>query len=254
MRKIERRRFSKRAFTLVELIVSMALTSIFAASCVLLILPITQIYKHVNDLSRAQLLADTVVDSIRSECSGCFITRPGDVWIGNQDGSSVLTEAAPSTGGGHVLVIRKNKNYCETIAVNYEITSTLRADILANSDEYDLTNENGVTSRSIYRLIPTTPTPTPVGTPPDYTDLSMNILHFGYFSLETDSNELIYPSVRYDFTNPVGVATYRDFHIDLTFYDLTLDANDVPAYCMCKVDVLDINNSVVYSREVVLCF
>jgi prepilin-type N-terminal cleavage/methylation domain-containing protein len=253
MRKVERRRFSKRAFTLVELIVSMALTSIFAASCVLLILPITKIYKHVNDLSRAQLLADTVVDSIRSECSGCFISGQGDVWIGNGLGSNIMT-AANTSPSGSVLVIRKNKNYCETISANYEITSELRRDILENSDEYDLTNENGVTSRSIYRLIPSTPTPTPIANAPAYTDLSANIVHFGFFELETDSNEYIYPSARYDFTNPVGYATYRDFHVDLTFYDLTLDANDVPAYCMCKVDVLDINNSVVYSREVVLCF
>lgn len=254
MHRVRNRTYSKRAFTLVELIVSMALTCIFAASCVLLILPITQIYKHVNDLSRAQLLADTLVDSIRSECSGAFIQGEGDVWITNVDGSSILTQSDPSgTGAGHVLVIRQNKNYCETIAVNYEITSELRRDIYENSDEYDLTDADGVTSRSIYRLIPATPTPVPAN-PPARTDLSTGIVHFGFFKLDTDSNSFVYPLERYDFINPVGFATYRDFHVDLTFSDLTLDANDVPAYCMCKIDILDINDQVVYSREVVLCF
>ena len=253
MRKLVRNRLSKRALTLVELVVTMTLVSIFAAACAMLIYPVMKIYKHVNDLSRAQLLADTVVDSIRSECSGCFISQEGDVWIGNMDGSSVLNEAAPVTGEGHVLVLRKNKNYCETIAVNYEITSALRADILADSDEYDLTNDNGVTSRSIYRLIPTTPTPVPAN-PPAYTDLSEDIVHFGFFELETDADSYIYPAKRYDFTNPVAVATYREFHVDLTFYDLTLDVNDVPSYCMCRVDILNVNDDVVYSRDVVLCF
>lgn len=253
MRRLVRNRISKRALTLVELVVTMALLSIFAAACTMLIYPVMKIYKHVNDLSRAQLLADTVVDSIRSECSGCFISQEGDVWIGNMDGSAVLNEAAPSSGEGHVLVLRKNKNYCETIAVNYEITSALRADILANSDEYDITNDNGVTSRAIYRLIPTTPTPVPTN-PPAYTDLSSDIVHFGFFELETDSNSFVYPAKRYDFTNPVAVATYREFHVDLTFYDLTLDVNDVPSYCMCRVDILNVNDDVVYSRDVVLCF
>ncbi|MBR6960505.1 MAG: hypothetical protein IKH76_08520, partial [Clostridiales bacterium] len=62
MRRIKNKKWSKKAITLVELIVAMTLTAIFASSCILLILPITQIYRHVNDLSRAELLADTVVD------------------------------------------------------------------------------------------------------------------------------------------------------------------------------------------------
>lgn len=254
MRRLVRNRISKRALTLVELVVTMALLSIFAAACTMLIYPVMKIYKHVNDLSRAQLLADTLVDSIRSECSGAFIQGEGDVWITNVDGSSILTQSDPSgTGAGHVLVIRQNKNYCETIAVNYEITSELRRDIYENSDEYDLTDADGVTSRSIYRLIPATPTPVPAN-PPAYTDLSSDIVHFGFFELETDADSYIYPAKRYDFTNPVAVATYREFHVDLTFYDLTLDVNDVPSYCMCRVDILDTNDSVVYSRDVVLCF
>ena len=73
MRRIVHRKRSKRAITLVELIVAMTLTAIFASSCVLLIMPITKIYKHANDLSRAQLVADTVVDALRTECARtCF--------------------------------------------------------------------------------------------------------------------------------------------------------------------------------------
>ena len=127
MRRLVRNRISKRALTLVELVVTMALLSIFAAACTMLIYPVMKIYKHVNDLSRAQLLADTLVDSIRSECSGAFIQGEGDVWITNVDGSSILTQSDPSgTGACHVIVIIQNKNYFETIDVNYEITIELR--------------------------------------------------------------------------------------------------------------------------------
>ena len=56
MRKMKYNKRSKKGMTLVEMIVAMALTSIFLASCVVLILPVERIYTEVDNSSRAQLL------------------------------------------------------------------------------------------------------------------------------------------------------------------------------------------------------
>lgn len=262
MRRVRIKNNSKRAFTLVEVIVAMTLTMLFATACVILILPVSRIYKHTNDLSRAQLLADTVVDSLRNECTGSYIMAEGDVWISNGGADGMTDSDVNHVASGPVLVIRRNRTYCETIAANYELSVACRNDIYANSDETHLTDDNAVTSRSIYRLIvgdEATLTPTPTPTPPPTgivprNELSDGIVHFGYFELDTNSDDYVYPSKRYDFTNPFGYATYRDFHVALTFSDITSNSDDVPVYCKCKVDILNINDEVVYSREVVLCF
>ena len=49
-------------FTLVELLVSMTLTAIFATAIVAIMPAATRIYMQIEDMSRAQVVADMVVD------------------------------------------------------------------------------------------------------------------------------------------------------------------------------------------------
>ena len=88
---------SKKGITLVELIVAMTLTSIFAVLCVMLINPIERTYKSTLKLARAQLLADTLIDSIRKECDDVRHDEKTDVWITDLSGSddSQLRNAGP---------------------------------------------------------------------------------------------------------------------------------------------------------------
>ena len=129
MKRISNTRKTRKAITLVELIVAMALTAMFATACIALILPITKIYTETNKISRSQLVADAVVDALRAECSKTIVTDTGDVWLYNPadyDGK-VLTDAQvdPSYEKGTVLVLRRNSTYCETISANYVISDEL---------------------------------------------------------------------------------------------------------------------------------
>jgi len=259
MRRAVKNRGSKRAFTLVELIVAMALMSIFAVACVMLFYPVFKIYTHTNELSRAQLLADTVVDSIRAECARTYITGKGDVWIASSGNTTF--SSADALLSGKVLVIRRSSDYCETIASNYSITGTgtnslynrvYEAEQRSLEDGHNpQTDSAGITSRAIYRMFPT-PVPAP-GTS-SRSNLDANYIHFGYYKLQTDTNGYIYPSEYYDFTNPFSYATYGDYTVDLTFrWDGGELPAEAPTYILCDVSILH-QGSVFYTRTVALCF
>ena len=91
MKRVETKRKTKLAMTLVELVVAMALTALFATACIMLVLPVERIYTRTTDVSRAQILADTIVDSLRTECANTYIDGKGAVWIGSI-GNQELTE------------------------------------------------------------------------------------------------------------------------------------------------------------------
>ena len=74
-------RHSKKGITLVELIISMTLTAMFAVICVALMNPISRMYKGTVKITRAQLLADAIIDSIRKECDGLKTDENTTVWI-----------------------------------------------------------------------------------------------------------------------------------------------------------------------------
>ncbi len=257
MYRVRRTKRSKRGVTLVELLVAMTLTAIFAGSCVMLMLPIEKIYTHTNDLSRAQVLADTIVDELRAECSNTYITHEGDAWISSSGAAGMTSVSVASGGSGPVLVIRRNEGYCETIAANYAITSTEYSRV-TDCDE-NLTN-GSVTSRAIYRMFPggsSTPT----------LDASNDYVHFGYFVAETSNISdvnYVFPHITqgsdgkwtgyYDFTSPFTSATYGDFTVELTFSDLTCDQSGIPAFVMCMVTINKPGLGAVYTRNAVLCF
>ena len=254
---------SKRAVTLVELVVTMALTAMFAATCVMLIYPVTRIYTHTNELSRAQIVADMVIDSLRAECARTYITGTGDVWIGSR--GDLVLQTAETSASGPVLVIRKNRDYCETIAANYSITGDgigsenpvgLYGEVWS-ADESHSTNSNGVTSRAIYRLFPT---PVPISGESTRNDLSEGYVHFGYYECAAGGASPVLPSKYYDFTNPFTGAAYRDFTVTLNFrWDEDVDEDEgpssdpTPTYVLCDVTVC-MRDVPVYTRTVVLCF
>ena len=119
---------SKKGITLVELIAAMALTMFFAVACIMLIVPVSMIYTHTLHENRAQLVADSVVDALRAECSKAIISSSGDVWIAEPGATydgKVFTPTAVKANEGSVLVFRRNSNFCETIASNYTVSNDL---------------------------------------------------------------------------------------------------------------------------------
>lgn len=231
-----------------ELIVAMALTAIFAASCVLLMVPVSKIYTHVNELSRAQLVADTVVDSLRAECARTTITDTGDVWIASSGNS--ITDAHESRTTGPVLVMRKSSEYCETIFSNSAITADNCTAILEADEEY--LNENNTTSRAVYRLFESGDE----GYSAIGSDVDAGYVHFGYFNATVDSDNYVCPAIFYDFTNPCMAAAYQDYTVELSFSNLTYSGS-MPAFVECAVRIMKStkNGTVeIYSRDVVLRF
>lgn len=255
MRRIVRRRRSKRAITLVELVVAMTLMAIFAASCVALIYPISHIYTSINEESRAQLLADSVVDSLRAECARTYITGANDVWISSGTGDSVMT-AMPSnvSGPGPVLVIRKSYEYCETLSTNYIINGTLCNEVYGVEKAGDNNPQTGnITSRAIYRMFSTVPVPEAqaagtVASP-------VNYVHFGYFKVGAEMSNGVYPAEYYDFTDPFTAPTYGDFTVQLNFHDIAYGSSGtIPAYVLVDVMIFDGTANVYTRSNVALSF
>ena len=235
MRKIRRR--SRKGFTLVETIVAMALTTIFMASCVVLILPVEKIYTRVNDESKAQILADTVVNSLRAECSDACILSSDDVRVTGSGASGPIAESVNSAYG-NVLVLRKSAVYFETISSNYGITSGHQNAVLDNDDAPLM---NSTTSRSVYRMSFDSVTAAD--------SVSAGRLHYGYFGTGSESQW-----VPYDFTNPLVSGTYGNMFVRLDFGSIQYGNDTVPDYVSCTVTILDKDGNTLYTRQTVLCF
>ena len=249
MRRIIMTRRSKKSMTLVELVIAMTLTAFFAIACVMLILPIEKIYTRTTDVSRAQFIADTIVDSLRAECASTYIESDGDVWIGDFNNEELLATKA----GSSILFIRKNKEYCEAIFANNAVPTKAYIDLSG----IDTNSVTGVTSKAIFRLFPdgiTDPEKIPE-------DIGEGYVHFGYYKLKSGETNVT-PESYYDFTNPFPYATYREYNVSLTFSGIgkkSVTSGSVektyPAYVNCKIDVWkDSEDNIVYSRETVLCF
>ena len=238
--------------TLVELVVAMALTSLFATACVMLILPIERIYSRTTDVSRAQLVADTVVDALRAECANAYIQGVDDIWIGS-DGNALYTDSpTKSDGPGSVLVIRKNSGYCETIFADDSIPLTVYTDL--TTGENALQNSGDVSSRAIPKLFYLDESD---GQTKGVPGTESGYVHFGYFKSQGGNSSIVYPVENYDYTNPFSYATYREYKVKLTFSDLS-PSDNCHAYVKCKIEIFKENSSgneeIVYTRNTVLCF
>lgn len=265
MRRLTRNKRSKRAITLVELVVAMTLTSIFAATCVMLMVPIVKIYTHEKELSRAQLVADSVVDAVRAECAKTYITCTDDVWISSSIDDAVYPSIDNRAPSGCVLVIRRNNDHCETIASHPEYsitgpytTSDSMAGLVYEAEAQGLESDQrpqtggdgtGVVSRAVYRL-------TNVQLDPQLRDAAAGRVHFGYFVSDPNATGAIVPTAYFDYTSPLSFATYGDYAVSLFFHDIELTTTgSYPAYVLCDVKVFGETGTEIYSRDnVVLCF
>ena len=250
MRKIVYRR-SRKALTLVELVVAMVLMALFLVACTSLIYPVTRIYTHMTNLSRSQIVADNVVDALRTECARTYISSKNDVWISGGSGDATMTAIPGSVSGpGEVLVIRRNYEYCETLSTNYAITPALCNSIYNSEKTEDIKPLIGsTTSRAIYRMFTAVPaTGTDAVSQTGY-------LHYGFFKAGTDSENGIYPSELYDFTDPFMTPTYSGFTVKLMFHNIKYDSSGkYPVYVLVDVKVMDGEENVYTRSNVVLSF
>lgn len=275
---------SDKGYTLVELIVSMTLTAFLAAAVVAVMSPAGRVFKQVQTLSRAQIVADMVVDALREECADTYINDYTSVRIVNATPSasgdsdmltSLINITSDSASSGNVLIIRKSDGYCESLYTCFAITQADYLDVKYR--DYLYKNENGITSRAVYRLFDSTgANPLP--------EASQGYLHYGYYQCGRTNVDLpynggtkkvawIFPALRYDYTNPFSVGAYSGYTVKVTFKDLTFtpapgenrSATDMkyierPESVIAVVEVYDCSyaqqatETPIYSREVLLLF
>ncbi len=231
------RRHSKSGFTLVELIVAMTLTAFFMAACVVLIMPVERIYTQVNEQSKAQLIADMVVNSLRSECSQASVLSADDVMIMSSGASGPVRETTNSTFG-NVLRFRRNNLYYETISTNYVLTAEHQSSVRANDDSVVTGNTS---SKAIYRMYF-------VSNPQRTDTANVGHLHYGYFMEEAG---VVTP---YDFTNPLVAGTYNNYQVSVNFDSIVSGSDGIPDYVNCTIRVLDKDGIAIYTRQTVICF
>ena len=238
---------SKKGTTLVELVVAMTLTLIFAAVCVALINPIERTYQDVEKTSRAQLLADTIIDSIRKECDDVQYDDPNAVWLvpaGNDRDDDQYLFAQPSDiadNNGNVLVIKKDNKYCEAIYSCFPISAQSISALATNPADGSTDDKAAKTLTG--------------------DNLNRGLVHFGYYQGRY-SKAGLYPFKAYDYTNPVTASTYGDFTVALKFEKIgckTINGVDYPAFIECTVNVYkgDYSSSdseFIYSRTAAVCF
>lgn len=271
MRKViaNDRRRSKRGTTLVELIVSLTLTAMFAVICVMLINPIERTYQRTEKTARAQLLADTIVDSIRKECDGIKNDDTNSVWIANGSFdadtasdqilfdpacSKRITSGLESNNKGTVLVIKKNNSYCEMIFASLPITSENKTE--ANKNVLDGT----YSGHAVDELFQ--------GSDEDVAkNTGRGVVHFGYYGAGDKGNG-VYPLKAYDYTNPLIASTYGDYHVKIYFQKLVTRTEEIdgvdhefPSYVECEVKVYegeykagDNTSALVYTRKAAISF
>ena len=106
---------NKRGTTLVELVVCMVLLSLFTLAAVTLIQPSAQAYMQVQQQTRAQNLADALIESIRGE----LLNANGYIRFadGAKNGEDINKVFLPKTGvsSGSALELNVNSNYIELI-------------------------------------------------------------------------------------------------------------------------------------------
>lgn len=106
---------NKKGTTLVELVVCMVLLSLFTLAAVTLIQPSAQAYMQVQQQTRAQNLADALIETIRGEllnANGYIRFADGATDITNLD---TVFEGKTGVSNGTALEFNVNSNYIELI-------------------------------------------------------------------------------------------------------------------------------------------
>ena len=230
-------------FTLVELVVSMTLTAIFATALVAIMPAATRIYMQIETMSRAQVVADMVVDALREECADTYIEDFASVRIvaepANPASGASITDAETSTGDAHlltslanitsdsassgtVLIIRKSPGYCEAISSCIAISKSNYNSVKDEDKAYRF--ENGISSRAVYRFFS-------YDSEGAATTLAEEIrqgyVHYGYYQCgvadrieDGKTISCIFPAIRYDYTAPFTSSAYNGYTVAISFSNL----------------------------------
>ncbi len=269
--------------TLVELVVAMALTAILATAVVTVMHPAVSIFLNVQKHSRAQMVADTIADTLRAECAASYIKGYGDARVASVEAEddylkgdnkifdelSSLTDV--SADRGNVLYIRKNEGYAEALYCNAWISQADYSDVYKVDQECKTGN---VTSKAVYRLFTDGASGLKEEKMP--IDTRQGYLHSAYYEtsslkLDVDGKNvtLARPAKAYDYTNPFTSSVYNGFTVNVSYEDFTYEsvvpgseskADMRPSYVVANIRVYDGTygeqsiNTLVYSRKVVLCF
>ncbi len=280
---LKNKKYRDRGSTLVELVVAMALTAILATSVVTVMHPAVSIFLKVQKHTRAQMVADTIADTLRAECASSYIKGYGDarvVSVGAESDhtkgddkifSELSTQSELSDPDGNVLFIRKNEGYAEALYCNAWISQNDYDDVRKADQGYKAGN---VTSKAVYRFFPAGAGVLKADAMP--VDTRQGYLHSAYYetsSLKLDIDgkkvDLVRPTKAYDYTNPFASNVYSGFTVDVTYTGFTYEsivpgseskADKRPAYVVANISVYDSSfgaqsiNTLVYSRQAVLCF
>ncbi|MCR5129652.1 MAG: type II secretion system GspH family protein [Lachnospiraceae bacterium] len=275
-------------FTLVELVVSMALTAILATAVASIMFPVVSIFMDMQKLSRAQMVADMVTDALRKECAAAYVTGVADVKVLNVSaasdhttGDNMIMDQLTDTGirsvsPGNTLVFRINEGYAKALYWNTWISASDVEDV-RNNDAAEGAKMGTVTSRAAYRLMPYekkatyTAATMPLETRPGY-------LHSAYYTTKavavSQENEKQVSDFRidkvYDYTNPFPANAYNGFTVKVEYaapiYQTVVTGSAMPAdqRPVCVVATISVYDGdfaeqndpdrLVYSREAVVCF
>ena len=235
-------------FTLVELVVSMTLTAIFATALVAIMPAATRIYMQVEDMSRAQVVADMVVDALREECADTYIEdfasvrivnaaanpNPASIDVSNIRNSvtssgdvplinSLANITSDSAASGSVLIIRKSSGYCEAISSCIAISQSNYNSVKDEDKAYRF--ENGISSRAVYRFF--SYDDEGEETAPAAEEIRQGYVHYGYYQCgvkdRTEGGKTvscIFPAIRYDYTAPFTSSAYNGYTVDISFSNL----------------------------------
>ncbi|MBR1470066.1 MAG: type II secretion system protein [Lachnospiraceae bacterium] len=270
-------------YTLVELVVSMALTAILATAVASMMFPVMNIFMNMQKLSRAQMVADIVTDALRKECAAAYVTGVADVRLldlpapidpakGDDSLQDLLAVPAVQSGeSGTVLVFRINEGYAKALYWNTGISAGDYNDVVATDTEPKM---GDVTSRAVYRIFPDGVSGISESGLPQET--AQGYLHCAYYETAVTTLSVgdktvasFYPTQAYDYTNPFSAGMYNGFTISVEYSGLTFEsiaedsdsqADLRPVYVIANVKVYESGyegqseDTLLCSRNAVLCF
>lgn len=219
---IRNMRKANRGTTLVELIVTFTLLMILMGSLISVIMPTVNIYKDTKSRNRAQFVADSVVQAIRSECAGAAISSRTSVRLGSYDAASDTITISNPDERGAALILERSGGYSEMLSTEYVITPTDWNAVYANESETKTPVINEMASKAIYRLSGEAEA---LSSMPECGE---GYLHYAYYKSEDNipsgSESGIEAEAKYDFTNAFSEAVYDGYTVSVIFHDIEYTA------------------------------
>lgn len=200
-----------RGTTLVELIVCMALLGVFSVACIALLQPCAALFTEMQQQTRAQTLADAVLESLR----GDLLQADGYIRFADAD----------LTGSNPAQVFEKSAVYAQGSALEYHVPEGKAVVIDAGALPETVMTATGLTKPDNYSGA-TADIPNPIGT-----------VHLRYFDMDssklTDSSGRPYTAqalrrldpedkarqIAYNYTDSYPLGAYMNgMRVQLHFY------------------------------------